>query len=62
MTHHIQGDDPTDPREALRKEFEHAPVIARKQRESWRITSLVRADRIANGLDVLIRTALEPKQ
>lgn len=51
----------TDPREALKYEFARSPDSQRKLMQSSRITAIVRATRVANGLDILIQKALEAK-
>jgi hypothetical protein len=60
MTHRMEDPDGYDnPREALQHEFARAPELQRNKRESLGLAKIVRATRIANGLDQLILKALE---
>lgn len=61
MTHRLEDDDYDDPREALKHEAARAPEVQRKKRESLRWASMVRAARVAEGMDVLAKDALGAK-
>lgn len=50
-----------NPRAALEKEFDHAPVAQRKKDESKKSASSIRFTRVANGLDRLFAGLLEAK-
>lgn len=50
-----------NPRAALEKEFDHAPVAQRKKDESKKSASSIRFTRVANGLDRMLIGLLEAK-
>jgi hypothetical protein len=57
----VDDDAYDDPREALKFEAERAPELQKKKRESARWASLVRAERVAEGMDARIRQAMGAK-
>lgn len=63
MTHRVESpDEYNDPRDALKFEAERIPELKKKQKESNVFASVVRASRVAEGMDTLIRRALEVKR
>jgi hypothetical protein len=57
----LEDDAYDDPREALKFEAERAPEMQRKKRESVRWAAIVRATRVAEGMDAKIIEALGAK-
>ena len=61
MTHRVEDDNYDDPREALKFEASRAPELQHKRQESAGWARIIRASRVADGLDELIKRALEAK-
>lgn len=62
MTHRLEDDAYDDPREALKFEASRVSEIQKKKRESIRWAAMVRASRVAEGMDALAIDALGAKK
>lgn len=60
MTHHVPDDD--DPREIIAKELGRTPELKEKRDLATRLAAAFRAERVANGFDMMIQRALEAKR